>query len=140
MTLIKSTTPGHVLRIAAEEMCGVFDVAGKDCCRTAGAVFEALWGVNPVVGADYTTHRGALRFLRKYGGAEACQDTLAHKAGLVPCDPAPGVIGAVEIPEGTSPLPWALGVHVNGEEWAVMGYTGLNIVRGPSRAWGLPWA
>ncbi|MEL7299379.1 MAG: hypothetical protein AAFM92_03255 [Pseudomonadota bacterium] len=140
MTPVKTTTPERALAAAAAEMFGAFDVAGKDCCRTAGAAFEALWGVNPVVGADYTTHLGALRFLRRYGGADACHDALASRAGLVACEPGPGVIGAVRVPEGTSPLPWALGVHIQGEEWAVMGYSGLNIVRGPARAWGLPWA
>jgi Domain of unknown function (DUF6950) len=136
---VKHTTPDQALAVALAEMTGPFDVASRDCCRAAGWAFECLWGVNPVVGADYTSHRGALRFLARFGGVTACHETLAARSGLVACDPLPGVIGSIKTPAGSSPLPWALGLCIRPGEWAVMGAQGMTILQGPARAWGVPW-
>ncbi|MGC1497283.1 MAG: hypothetical protein WA790_15850 [Sulfitobacter sp.] len=134
---IKFCTPDKAFDAASLEMFGAFDVADKDCCRTAGRAFHRLWGVNPVVGANYTSQLGALRFLRSYGGAERCHEALAARAGLVPCDALPGVIGAVEVDFG--PMPWALGLCIQTDEWAVMGMNGLHVVKSTAKSWGLPW-
>lgn len=135
---VLSVTPEQALEAASAEMWGKFDVADRDCCRTAGWAFERLFGVNPVVDATYTSRLGALRYLRRYGGADQCHDTLARQAGLVACEAVPGVIGSVDVDARVNPLPWALGICIQNDEWAVMGAMGLNIIRSTARCWGRP--
>lgn len=136
--IVKTVSPEHALAAADAEMFGVFDVAHRDCCRTAGWAFERLFDVNPVVDADYTSHLGALKFLRKFGKDEACHDFLATRSGLIPCQPTPGVIGAVNVPLGQSGLPWVLGINIQADQWATMGPKGLCIVNADARCWGVP--
>lgn len=141
MARVKQTTSEAALEACIAEMRGAFDVADRDCCRTAGWAFERLWGVNPVVGADYTSHRGALRFLRRFGGTEACHDALAKQAGLIECAPQAGVIGSIKTKAGCSPLSWVLAINIDGNEWATMGPNGLCVVKSSGRSWGVPeWA
>ncbi len=122
------------------EMHGPHDVAGRDCCRTAGWVFERLFGVNPVTNAHYKTNWGALRYLARFGGAEKCHDALAMAAGLVLCEPRSGVIGSIEVPKEASPFGWVLGINIQGNEWATKGPIGLCVVPNDAvRAWGIPW-
>lgn len=120
------------------EMYGPHDVAARDCCRTAGWAFARLFGVNPVIDATYKTNFGALRYLAARGGAQACHDTLATAAGLVPCHAASGVIGSVLSEK--SPFGWVLAINITGSDWATMGPKGLCIIPSANaRSWGVPW-
>lgn len=139
MRRVQHVTPAAALDACIVEMIGPHDVAHRDCCRTAGWAFERLFGVNPVTNATYRTHFGALRYLARFGGAEACHDALAQAAGLVPCVPVPGVIGSVPVSTDQSRFGWVLSINVRAGEWATMGPQGLFILPcDDARAWGVP--
>jgi hypothetical protein len=137
---VRSVSPDAALAACMAEMFGPHDVAGRDCCRTAGWAFERLFGVNPVTNANYKTNWGALRYLARFGGAEACHDALALAAGLVPCAPCSGVIGSIAVPVEASPFGWVLGINIQGNEWATKGPNGLCVLpHDCARAWGVSW-
>ncbi len=135
--MVRSCSPSAAFDAASAEMVPPFDVAGRDCCRTAGLAFARLWGVNPVAGARYRSHAEARAFVRSFGGAAACHGALAQAAGLIEAPAAPGLIGSIAV-DG-QPLPWVLGLCVAPDEWAVMGEAGMLVITGDARAWGVPW-
>jgi len=137
MMRVRTCVPAQALDAAAAEMVPPFDVAHRDCCRTAGWAFARLWGVDPVFGAAYRSHAQARAFLRSFGGAEACHAALAARAGLVPAAPAPGLIGSISVPG--QPYPWLLALCIRPGEWAAQGREGMTIVTAEGCAWGVPW-
>lgn len=118
---------------AFTHMDGPFERAAMDCCRSACAAFEALWGVNPMGAHTYATAREAAQVLVRAGGWEAYTRDLAARAGLVVCDPVPGAIGLIDGGQGP-----ALALCV-GDAWAAKGAFGVAFAHSHRLAWGLPW-
>jgi hypothetical protein len=101
----------------------------SDCCTFACDVFAALYGIDPMAGlrGTYGSAAGAARLIQSRGGMEANIRRTLRDAGLAPCDPREGALGAVR---DTGGLVLA-GIYCGATGlWLVRTTTGLTSRRG----------
>jgi len=129
--------PERVMQLVLRHMDGPLVRGVRDCCTQPCAVFGDLFGVNPLGPVSYRTKLEAFRFIRERGGPDACASGIATAAGLVPCAPAPGVIGRIKRPY--SELDLTLAICVDGSLWAAKTVDGFEVKQSAIACWGLPW-
>jgi len=75
----------------------------SDCCTFACDVFAAVYGFDPMasIRGTYSDQISAARLIRSRGGMMENVRRTLRDAGLVPCEPREGALGAVVEPDGT---------------------------------------
>jgi len=95
---VAGITPDAAFEAAAEAMAGRFGWEGaSDCSVTACAAFEALTGLDLMVGlrGQYHDRRSALALIRARGGFTPMWQSQARAAGLISAGERPGALGII---------------------------------------------
>lgn len=85
----------RVMAVALDVMAAPFEWGTLDCCTASCNVFQRLYGIDPMraVRGTYTTKRGALRLIARFGGMHQIAMAYFKREGLVPCEPREGALG-----------------------------------------------
>ena len=117
-------TPDDAMEAALAAMSGPFEWWARDCCTSACAAFNRLWGINPMGNfPTYSDKRGAVEFMREYGGRDGCPEFIANNTGLIGCEPIAGAIVAAKV----TLRRWALGICIDENNTAFKADNGMTI-------------